>query len=192
MFSDVPTGASKLDVYVAHRAALVDYATPILGCRALAEDVVQEAYFRFVHGGGEGAEVTQPVGYLYRVVRNLALDGRRTLGADQRRLDAHTVLAAPGAAVPSPEERALHQDSLRQAGAALADLPRRTVRAFFLHRMEGWTLHRIAGALGVSIATAHRLVRDGQAAVQRRLGGEDALGAPGLRPHHDRSTTRGR
>ena len=32
----------KLELYLNHRAALVDYATPILGCRARAEDVAAD------------------------------------------------------------------------------------------------------------------------------------------------------
>ncbi|MGC2856342.1 sigma-70 family RNA polymerase sigma factor [Novispirillum sp. DQ9] len=166
-------GSSRLTVYVAHRAALIDYAAPILGCRARAEDVVQEAYFRFVEpaasGAGQGTAVDQPVGYLYRVVRNLALDWLRSLGADQRRHEAHHMLTTQGAAAPSPEDRAVCRDALRVVDDALAALPERTAAAFRMHRLGGRTLQQIAAALGVSVATAHRLVRDGHAAVARRL-----------------------
>ncbi|MDZ7871716.1 MAG: sigma factor-like helix-turn-helix DNA-binding protein [Rhizobium sp.] len=30
-----------------------------------------------------------------------------------------------------------------------------------LYRIEGWTLEAIAGELGISVATAHRLIRSG-------------------------------
>jgi RNA polymerase sigma-70 factor (ECF subfamily) len=38
-----------------------------------AEDVVQEAYFRLAALDGHN-QVAQPVGYIYRIVRNLAVD----------------------------------------------------------------------------------------------------------------------
>ncbi|MBO6753108.1 MAG: hypothetical protein JJ903_08525, partial [Spongiibacter sp.] len=41
----------KLKTYMTHRAALVDYATPIIGCRARAEDIVQDAFLRYLPGG---------------------------------------------------------------------------------------------------------------------------------------------
>src|SRR3546814_1293981 len=67
----------KLNLYLRHRAELIDYATPIVGDRALAEDVVQDAWLRFSEAGSHDAKtrlIRQPVGYLYRIVRNLALD----------------------------------------------------------------------------------------------------------------------
>lgn len=163
--SDEP---SKLDVYVAHRAALVDYAAPIIGCRARAEDVVQEAYFRFALAA-EDRRVEQPVGYLYRIVRNLALDWLRSLGADQRRHEACHVLNSSGVAAASPEDEVLTQEALRQVERVLADMPERMRRAFEMHRIECCTLQEIADALGVSVATAHRLVRDAGVAIMACL-----------------------
>src|SRR3546814_20723340 len=66
----------KLNLYLRHRAELIDYATPIVGDRALAEDVVQDAWLRFSDAGSHDAKtrlIRQPVGYLYRIVRYLAL-----------------------------------------------------------------------------------------------------------------------
>jgi RNA polymerase sigma-70 factor (ECF subfamily) len=68
---------ARLKLYLTHRAALIDYATPIVGCRARAEDVVQEAYIRFVPARVADARIEQPVAYLYRIVRNVALDWTR-------------------------------------------------------------------------------------------------------------------
>lgn len=160
---------TKLDLYVTHRSALVDYAAPIVGCRARAEDVVQEAYLRFSQPPGDGRLVDRPVGYLYRIVRNLALDWLRSLGADQRRHEAQGVLAAEGLAVASPEEEAMQRDALRHLQRALAAMPERQSRAFRMYRLEERTLQEIAEALGVSVATAHRLVRDATVALARVL-----------------------
>ena len=37
----------KLDLSFSHRGELINYPAGIVGCRMMAEDVVQEAYLRF-------------------------------------------------------------------------------------------------------------------------------------------------
>lgn len=65
-------------LFETHRAALVAYAVAIIRDRAAAEDVVQEAWIR-IQAAEAGGRVDRPDAYLYRTVRNLALDrGRRT------------------------------------------------------------------------------------------------------------------
>lgn len=65
------------------RAELVDYAASIVGCRSRAEDVVPEAYLRF-DDAAERGRLTQPTGYLFRIVRNLATDLLRRLALENR------------------------------------------------------------------------------------------------------------
>jgi len=43
----VPPIDATLTLYMEHRAELLNYASGIIGDRARAEDVVQEAYLRF-------------------------------------------------------------------------------------------------------------------------------------------------
>src|SRR3546814_11630905 len=66
----------KLNLYLRHRAELIDYATPIVGDRALAEDVVQDAWLRFSDAGSHAAHtrlIRPPLAYLYLLVRTLPL-----------------------------------------------------------------------------------------------------------------------
>jgi RNA polymerase sigma factor (sigma-70 family) len=160
---------AKLRLYLAHRAALIDYATPIVGCRVRAEDVVQEAYLRFDPTPAAGAVLDQPLGYLYRIVRNLALDLRRRLSADSRRDRAQAVLAEAPAMAPSAEEIALFRDELHRVDLALAELPENMRRAFEMHRLGGYTFQQIADHLGVSLATAARWSREAFMHLARRL-----------------------
>ncbi len=162
---------SRLALFLAHRAALVEYATPIVGCRARAEDVVQESWLRFAgrEAAAEEDGLRQPVAYLYRIVRNMALDCVRRLAAEGRRADAQAIAADQDKLEHSPEEVFIHRDELRRVEAVLAELPERTRLAFELHRFGGLTFHQIAGRLGVSVATAHRLTRDAMVRVMRGL-----------------------
>lgn len=162
----------RLKLYLTHRSALVDYATPLTGNRAQAEDVVQEAYFRFVPQRDGAAPADNPLAYLYRIVRNLALDLIRRNGAESRR-EAQIALLDAGLTMPAPDDVFVHREDLRRAAAALAELPERTRLAFELHRFHDQTFQQIADRLGMSITSAHRLVRDAVMHVSRRLAADE-------------------
>ncbi len=160
-----------LGIYIAHRGELVKYASSILGDRARAEDVVQDAWLRF--GSATGVRsLDEPVGYLYRIVRNLAIDGRRRLLREERDVDRNTgVLDGETAADdrPSPEAATLAKAELRLLKAAMAELPERTRIALEMRRFGGCKLKEIAAHLGISITVAHDIVAEGIAHCRRRV-----------------------
>ena len=157
----------ELDVYLSHRTALIDYATPIVGCRARAEDLVQEAFIRFsarrcdawnADGETQPGQIAHPVSYLYRIVRNLALDWLRrpdatVLADDSSRIDRLSALSV------TPEQSAVQRDQLRLLAEALSELPERTRVAFAMHRLEGRSLKEIADHFDISVVRAHQLVK---------------------------------
>jgi RNA polymerase sigma-70 factor (ECF subfamily) len=164
-------GDDKLvSVYVAHRARLVDYARRILDDRAQAEDVVQEAYLRLDAAAGRRL-LGEPLHYLYRIVRNLALDTRRSLQRDPTRRmtgDGDAVAAVPEDR-PSPEAAVAAKDELRLVEAAMDELPERTRIALEMHRFGELTLKEIAARLGISVGLAHALVVQGMEHCRERL-----------------------
>lgn len=160
--------AEKLDIFLSCRRALVNYAAQITQDRDRAEDVVQEAYLRLHPQRTELHSIEQPVAYLYRIVRNLALDLRISEAREQRRHAMPPDWLIPVMAA-TPEEACLHGDELEQLASALADLPEQSRRALEMHRLGGKTLAQIAEQLGVSLATAHRLVRDALVRLARAL-----------------------
>jgi RNA polymerase sigma factor (sigma-70 family) len=173
---DLKLDATHLDLFLAHRSALIDYAAPIVGCRMRAEDVVQEAYIRFsaaAHQADASQDrIVQPVSYLYRIVRNLALDWARRPKVEAGLPDAGSVDRIPAPA-PSPERAALYRDELRVVADALAELPERTRIAFEMHRLGGHPLRQVAARLGISVGLAHQLVRDALTHCAERLGDLD-------------------
>ncbi|MEM7120386.1 MAG: sigma-70 family RNA polymerase sigma factor [Pseudomonadota bacterium] len=163
---------TPLDLFVTHRNALVDYANGIIGNRAHAEDLVQEAWLRF-DAAANRRLLEEPVGYLYRIVRNLALDGRRTMTRENRVMtgdDFDSVAGRTAAGEPTPEMVALHKDDYRIVMEAIAELPERTRIALEMHRFGGCKLREIAAFLGISVSLAHILVADGVEHCKRRLG----------------------
>jgi RNA polymerase sigma factor (sigma-70 family) len=159
-----------LGLFLSHRRALVNYASGIVGDHAGAEDVVQEAYIRF-DAVTTKRPLKEPVGYLYRVVRNLALDGRRGRVRAKRYFVSDGEIDATLNAEdrPSPETEAAGKSEMRAMMAAMAELPARTRIALEMHRFGDCTLKDIADYLGISVGLAHALVIDGLEHCRTRL-----------------------
>jgi RNA polymerase sigma-70 factor (ECF subfamily) len=152
----VPSNTSVL--FSQHRGSLVDYATGIVGSRAQAEDLVQEAFVRYTPVHRSGADVEQPLAYLYRIVRNLALDSTRRRALEQR--EGEPAWWMVPAAPRTPEQELRHRQNLDRVEQALRELPKETRLAVEMHRLGGYTLQEVADHFGVSVATVHRMVRD--------------------------------
>jgi RNA polymerase sigma-70 factor (ECF subfamily) len=159
-----------LTLYLAHRQKLVHYASGIVADSGRAEDVVQEAYLRFSAAAAE-RPLQQPVGFLYRIVRNLAFDLRRRRVLEDKTLDldADVGLSDIPDRAPSPEEEAIQHQEFARVVAALEALPERTRIALEMHRFGGFTLKQIAARLGISVSMAHVLVVEGVRHSQRAL-----------------------
>jgi RNA polymerase sigma factor (sigma-70 family) len=148
----------------------VNYANGIVGNRAQAEDVVQEAWLRF-GAVTQRRSLDEPVGYLYRIVRNLAVDGRRRLVREERVIAPQADAAVQEAADhrPSPEAQTLARNELRLLREALAGLPERTRIALEMRRFGGCKLKEIAAHLGISVTVAHEIVAEGIAHCRRHV-----------------------
>ncbi len=149
------------------------HAFRMLGNRADAEDVAQEALIRLWKIAPEWrqgeAKVTT---WLYRVVANLATDRlRRTRGVA---LDA---IAEPeDGAKPVSETM---QDQARQTAlnAALNTLPDRQKEAVVLRHIEGLGNPEIAEVMDISVEAVESLTARGKRALAQALAGQrDALG----------------
>lgn len=148
----------------------MNYAASLVGSRAQAEDLVQEAWMR-LDQAMEQRSMREPLAYLYRIIRNLALDGRRSATRERQwEVDGAGTAAILAQHAPStPESVALHKDELRLLLRALDELPRRTRIAFGMHRLGGYKLREIAAHLGISLPLAHTLVVDGLEHCKKRL-----------------------
>lgn len=156
-------------LYVEHRSSLIDYATRIVGSRAQAEDVVQEAWLRFDCVARQRL-LSEPLPYLYRIVRNLALDGRRRLVLERGIVidsDLEVVEAPTGE--PTPETAAVYRDDLRLLREVMNELPERTRIAFEMYRIGGCKLREVADFLDISVALAQALVADALEHCKHRL-----------------------
>lgn len=158
-----------LALFVKHRLQLVNYAGGIIGDWSQAEDLVQDAYLRFMTALAVQPP-EEPVGYLFRIVRNLALDRHRRRVREARIVERDNGQAAEVPEDrPSPEIEVEQRAEIRLLMTALDELPERTRLALEMHRFGGCKLREIANHLGVSSSTAHTLVSQGLDHCRRRL-----------------------
>ena len=133
-------------LFVEEYEAMVRVAFLIVGSRAEAEDVAQDAFAR-VHLRGDRGD--RPGAYLRRCVVNGALDVLR-----------HRKLAERVRSLRAEDSTPLGADEL---GDALAALPDRQRAALVLRFYQGLSEREVAEALGARPGTAKSLVHRGLA-----------------------------
>ena len=146
------------DLIDAHAAALVLFARQ--WCAA-PEDVVQESFCKLA---GQPSPPGDPVAWLYRVVRNAAIDAGK---ADRRRQRREAAVARP---VPWFDQVAVDGLEAATAVAALESLPAEQREVIVSRLWGGMTLEEIADVVGCSVSSAHRRFTAGIAALRERLG----------------------
>jgi RNA polymerase sigma-70 factor (ECF subfamily) len=160
----LPSDTASL--FAQHRGSLIAYAARIVGSRVQAEDVVQEAWLK-LRLAEEQRTVLEPVAYLYRLVRNLAIDTRRKLSREVGRGQAEDSALGIADETPSAERAAAAKDELRLVLEALAALPERTQIAVRMNRIEGRTLQEVANHLDLSVTRTFTIVAEGVAHCDR-------------------------
>ena len=142
----------------ANAAPLVLYARQ--WCEA-AEDVVQEAFVKLVQ---QRRAPVDDVAWLYRVVRNGAIDAAKTA---RRRQHRELAAARP---VRWFVEREVDGLDAETAVAALERLAPEQREVIVAHLWGGLTFDQIAEIAGTSSSSAHRLYHAGLLALRERLG----------------------
>lgn len=169
----MPPADPALAVYIEHRDDLLNYASRIVHDRASAEDVVQEAWLRFSERMRGGGDIAQPAGYLYTIVRNLALDWLNRASRNAPQAISEMVLEGVASEAPSAERVLYYRDQLRVLEELVSELPERTQLAFRMYRVERRPLKEVAERLGVSVPRVHKMVTDAILHCTLRLNGPE-------------------
>lgn len=130
-----------------------------------AEDVVQEAFLKLA-GLRELPE--NPAAWLYRVVRNAAVDAGKA--ARRRRRHEATVSAAASGWFETETDSQLGEIDPDQAADELKSLPVDEREIIIAHLWGGLTFEQIAQVAGCSSSTAHRRYAQGLSTLRERLG----------------------
>lgn len=138
----------------AHHADLVMYARRVLGDRSdTAEDIVQEAYLRLLGLAASDEAPTAARPWLFRVVRNLAIDERRSSARRADPVAEPDILGA--ASLDDTESLVEHREELADALREMASLPPRERRAIEMDQ-AGLGATAIATELGTTPNAVHQ------------------------------------
>lgn len=133
-------------------------ALGLLGDRAGAEEVAQEAFLRaWRHAGAFDARRGSVTTWLLTITRNLAIDAlrvRRPSPADPATLIDLRVAEGPG-----PDDLVGLADDVARLGVALARLPVDQRRALVLARFHGCTAAEVSRLEGIPLGTAKTRIR---------------------------------
>ena len=166
-----PAAARALTLRLVPRA--LGYAARMLGDRAEAEDVAQEAMLRLWRVAPDWRQGEAQVStWLYRVVTNLVTDRQR---ARHRRAatpldDAPEVADGGRGAVAGMIEA----DRMAALDAALAQLPDRQRQAVVLRHLEGLSNPEIAAIMEIGTEAVESLTARGKRSLAAILSGQKA------------------
>ncbi len=141
------------DLFQAHYVELCRFAYRYVKSRAVAEEVVQECFYRVWRqaglAGSDGERITRP--YLYRAVRNQVLNHlkHRRVEEEWEKEDRQS----ESSAVVLPDQVLDVIELHRAIREAVDRLPERCREVFLLRRDQNLSYHEIANAMDVSVKT---------------------------------------
>ena len=161
--SSLPAATAVTELYAGHALGLVRLAVLLVGDRASAEDIVQDAFLGLYRRWDHLPDTSAPLAY----VRTSVVNGCRT--ALRRRSRARQVgnLAEPPA--ESAEAVALLSEEQRAVADALRRLPERQREALMLRYYLDLSEAEIATAMGISRGTVKSATSRALAVVRRTL-----------------------
>jgi RNA polymerase sigma-70 factor (ECF subfamily) len=144
-------------LYDKHGPALVAYACSFVADAAAAEDVVHEVFLRLLSAEIRTPDV--PVAYVYRAVRNAALNARRS-GQRNVQLDANNSVF---------ERRDGNREAALALQHALAELPEEQREVVVMRVWSGMTLEEVAAATAAPLNTVASRYRYALEKLRERL-----------------------
>jgi RNA polymerase sigma-70 factor, ECF subfamily len=151
-------------LYDRYASIVLGISIKVIGDRALAEDVLQETFWRVWQSAGTYQVQRGPfTGWLFRIARNLAIDAYR-----RRNVRPQTISSVDGSdpildETPDPDsdvaEQAQSVMKNRQIRKALAALPVVQRQVIEMAYFYGMTRQEIAEATGEALGTIHTRAR---------------------------------
>jgi RNA polymerase sigma-70 factor (ECF subfamily) len=142
-------------IYQEHRRGLVALALSVTRSVEAAEDAVHDAFIRLCKADRDMPDA--PVAYVYRAVRNAAIDKHRSRKRTNDRTD--TMYAEPDAGVGSPAVDVERSERDRLLRDAVEDLPEEARQVVLLRVYSGLTFDQIAEALELPMGTVNSRYR---------------------------------
>lgn len=158
------------ELYRARKDSLMRTAMHLLGNSALAEELVQDIFVELWHKSGDYDATCGSVdGWLNSICRHRAIDRIRERSRSQAR-DLHYAVPLHLTRLAIPlEDMAEERLAARRIHEALAGLSEKQREAIRLNFYAGYSHAEIADDLGIALGTVKSRIREGLAAMRRRL-----------------------
>jgi RNA polymerase sigma-70 factor, ECF subfamily len=166
--------AAVVSAWDAYHAEVYAFLLDATRDRAVAEDLVQEAFTRLLGEARSGRMPEQPRPWLYRVAANLAVSRVRRVLSARRWFDRVGVPQLRSAQqIPSPEDALVRRETSGEL-AHMLDALRPDARTALLLAAEGFSGREIATAIGRSEDATRTLMCRARLQLRRQLetGGE--------------------
>ncbi|MEN3112925.1 sigma-70 family RNA polymerase sigma factor [Uliginosibacterium paludis] len=144
-------------LYQQHHTWLQGWLHRKLGCSQLAADFAQDTFTRLL-GGRMPDVLHEPRAYLTTLAKGLLVNWYRRRDLERACLEALAQLPEP--VQPSAEERYMLFETLCEIDDMLADLPALVRQTFLMSQLEEMKYDEIADALGISLSTVKRYMRE--------------------------------
>lgn len=131
------------------------YLSRVTGSRELADDLLQEAYYRFYRAGAQHESEAHRRNSLFRIATNLMRDAARRSGRAREvpLEDESTGLPQAPASTPAPEAQAAMRTDLQRAMNLLEPLQRQLLWLAYGHGASHEEIAEIVGVRAISVRT---------------------------------------
>jgi len=151
-------------LYDRYASIVLGISLKVIGDQALAEDVLQEAFWRVWQSAGTYQSQRGPfTGWLFRITRNLAIDAYRRRNVRPQAISSPNgsdpildEAPDPNSDVAEQAQSILKNRQIRKALAALPVVQRQVIEMAYFY---GMTRQEIAEATGEALGTIHTRAR---------------------------------
>lgn len=158
--------AAVIDVLVANHRRFLDFLERRVGSRAIAEDLLQEAFVRGIDRAGSLRRAESATAWFYRMLRNALVDHFRRQQAEGRALAA-AALETPQAFDAEQEE--LHRVVCECLGELVETLRPEYASALRRVELEGRSVRDYAGEAGITPNNAAVRLHRARQALRRQV-----------------------
>jgi RNA polymerase sigma-70 factor (family 1) len=136
---------------------LCNHAVRLLYSKAIAEDLVSEIFYQFYQQRTYQQIISSYRAYLYKAVRNSAINYVRWEA--NRSADLTACADFPGLACQQPDAIIEYEELYQRVEAAINSLPPQRRKVYLMHRFENKKYAEIAAELQLSIRTVEVQIR---------------------------------
>jgi RNA polymerase sigma-70 factor (ECF subfamily) len=139
-------------LFFAYKDKLYNFLFAITKSEEIAQDLLQDVFFKVWQNREQAARVDNFNAYIYRIARNGAIDGLRRFSKESSILGELAYLES-GASTQDPFEQLKVQETLKRINDAVNKLPEQQRKVYLLHKEKGYRQDEIATEMNLSVST---------------------------------------